>query len=241
MNKKEIRVQLSEALFFDMVYVEGGAFMMGDKDSKYDFEKPAHLVKVDDFYLAKYQFTQDLWKRMMGENPSHFKGQQRPVEMVSWNDTQVLISKLNENQEYDFRLPSEVEWEYAARGGVYSQGYVYSGSDKLSQVAWYGANSNDETHGVGEKLANELGTYDMSGNVYEWCEDDYHGSYNDAPDNGSAWIDSPRGAYRVFRGGGSFFYAEFCRPVCRNYNSPDYRYSNVGFRLAISLQLTGGG
>ncbi len=139
-----------------------------------------------------------------------------------------------------FRLPTEAEWEYAARGGIYSQGYAYAGSDKLKQVGWYDENSNRETHDVGLLLANELGIHDLSGNVLEWCEDDWHGNYDGAPKDGSAWIDSPdRGGYRVVRGGDYFYRALYCRPAYRGRASPDGRGYDIGFRFLLPFQSVG--
>ncbi|MEM9896952.1 MAG: formylglycine-generating enzyme family protein [Bacteroidota bacterium] len=234
---KAIEQLLSE---IQMVFVKGGQFEMGDQTGElWEACRPVHSVTIQDFYLSKYLVTQELWQAIMGNNPARFKGAKRPVEEVSWEDAQQFVKKLNTLSKNSYRLPNESEWEYAARGGVYSQGYIYSGSDKLSQVGWYDANSNDETHEVGQKLANELGLYDMSGNVYEWCEDDWHGDYGGAPDNGSAWIDSPRGANRVVRGGGWIDDAVRCRPASRVRYRPGYRYYDIGFRLAMSLQSVG--
>ena len=176
----------------------------------------------------------------MGDNPSFFKGKQRPVERVSWEDAQIFIKKLNGITGKHFRLPSEGEWEYAARGGPHKSPYRYAGSDKLKEVGWFASNSHGETKPVGLKAPNELGLYDMSGNVWEWCEDDWHVDYQKAPDNGSAWIDSPdRGSLRVNRGGGYFDDAQGCRVSSRDFNTPSYRYRDLGFRLALSLQSVG--
>jgi formylglycine-generating enzyme required for sulfatase activity len=227
-------------LFLDLVFVEGGKFMMGDNNSKYEFEKPEHQVEVSSFYMGKYLVTQQLWQAVMGENPSRLHGEKRPVEQVSWNAAQDFIKKLNKETGKTFRFPTEVEWEYAARGGKYSQGYTYAGSDKLKQVGWYDENSNDETHDVGLLLANELDIYDLIGNVWEWCEDDYHIIYEGAPEDGSAWIDKPnRGDSRVIRGGSYFYRASSCRPTHRFRYLPDFRNSYVGFRLALTLQSVG--
>lgn len=224
----------------DLVLVEGGGFFMGDDDSKYDREKPAHLVRISSFQMCKYPVTQRLWEAVMGNNPSRFKGEKRPVENVSWNDVKNFIEKLNKKTKKEFRLPSEAEWEYAARGGRYSQGFTYAGSDKLKQVGWYTENSNNQTQEVGLLLSNELGLYDMSGNIWEWCEDDFHENYDDAPKDGSAWIDYPeRGVGRVVRGGGYFGYAVYCRPTARAGYTPDHRYSDDGFRLVLPLQSVG--
>jgi sulfatase modifying factor 1 len=234
-------ITLPSGFTFEMILVEGGTFQMGDDQSEFEREKPEHLVTVNSFYLGKYQVPQALWEDIMGNNPSGLKGEDRPVERVSWEDAKFVIQKLNDVTQKSFKLPSEAEWEFAARGGIYSQGYQYAGSDKLSQVGWYGENSENQTHEVGLLLPNELGIYDMSGNVYEWCEDDWHATYDEAPRDGKPWIDAPdRGTDRVLRGGGCFDSAVDCRPafrlgVCARHS----RRSGIGFRLALPLQSAG--
>ncbi|HDP98542.1 MAG TPA: hypothetical protein ENN22_05075, partial [bacterium] len=155
----------------DMVFVAGGTFMMGSNE--YDNEKPIHKVYVDDFYIGKYEVTQKQWFEIMGSNPSRFKGDNLPVERVSWNDVQEFIRKLNAKTGGNFRLPTEAEREYASRGGSRSAHFKYSGSNNVDNVAWYDNNSGRKTHPVGTKQPNELGLYDMSGNVWEWCSDWY--------------------------------------------------------------------
>ena len=140
-------------------------------------EKPTHNVTLSSYYICKYEVTQALWRAVMGSNPSYFKGDNLPVESVSWNDCQTFINRLNSYTGRNFRLPTEAEWEFAARGGNYSRHYKYSGSNYIGDVAWYGDNSGNRTHPVGTKQANELGLYDMSGNVWEWCSD-WYGSYS---------------------------------------------------------------
>ena len=165
----------------NMVYVSGGTFTMGATCEQgcenVSGEKPTHSVTLSSFYLCKYEVTQALWIAVMGENPSNHKGDNLPVEQVSWNDCQNFITRLNSLTDRKFRLPTEAEWEYAARGGNRSHGYKYSGSNNLSEVAWYGGNGGYNTHPVGLKGPNELGLYDMSGNVYEWCSD-WYGPYS---------------------------------------------------------------
>ncbi len=227
-----------------LIFVQGGPFDMG--------ERPAHPVHIlNDIYIGKYPVTQALYQEVMEENPSYFKDPSRPVERVSWYDAKTFIERLQEREEVktfletynlsqaQFRLPSEAEWEYAARGGIHSQGYEYCGSDDLKQVGWYGDNSGGETKPVGLLLPNELGLYDMSGNVDEWCEDNWHSSYDapGRPDDGSAWVDGPdRGTSRVVRGGDYFDSPVRCRPASRDYWDPGYRITYVGFRLVLSLQ-----
>ena len=200
----------------------------GDKDASSD-EKPQHLVTVPDFYIGQYPVTQALWKIVMADkNPSTFQGDDRPVETVSWDDAQAFVKALNLMTKgkllegYHFRLPTEAEWEYAARGGQYhAEGYKYAGSDRLKDVGWFDENSGKETKPVGLKYPNQLGIYDMSGNVWEWCEDDWHDNYKGAPDDGKAWIDSPkRGSRRVYRGGSWFYDALLCRAAYRDSYSP---------------------
>ena len=236
-TKAQITIPFSTTSI-ELVYVEGGVFQMGGAES--EREKPIHEVTVSSFYMAKFLVTQQLYQVILGENPAFFKGVNRPVEKVSWEDAKAFIAILNSLQEVQqqlgvFRLPTEAEWEYAARGGKYSEGYEYAGSDDLRQVGWYDGNSGIETKPVGLLQPNELVLYDMSGNVYEWCEDDYHDSYKNAPNDGSVWIDGPdRAAYRVVRGGRYLYSSVYCRPANRVHFSPSGRIRNVGFRLVFS-------
>ena len=223
---------------YNMVPVRGGTFTMGCTPEQgsdcYDSEKPAHQVTVSDFYIGKYEVTQKEWREVMGSDPSNFKNCDNcPVEQVSWNDVQEFLSKLNAKTGKSYRLPTEAEWEYAARGGTTSRGYKYAGSNSLDEVAWYTDNSGSKTHPVGQKKANELGLYDMSGNVWEWCADDWHGSYSGAPSTGRAWIDSPRASSRVGRGGSWFGGTRGCRVSYRTNFTPLFRDNRLGFRLAL--------
>ena len=194
-------------------------------------EKPAHSVTLSSFYIGKYEVTQSLWKAVIGSNPSNWKGDNLPVENVSWNDCQTFLSKLNAMTGKNFRLPTEAEWEYAARGGNLSRGYQYSGSKKIDDVAWYNNNSGGETHPVGTKAPNELGIYDMSGNVWEWCQD-WYGDYHDYSQTNPTGPSSASG--RVNRGGSWYNYARYCRVANRGSFAPGIRTSSLGLRLALS-------
>ena len=214
-----------------MKYIKGGTFQMGSND--YDDEKPIHSVTVSSFYMSKYEVTQKQWRDIMGTNPSHFKNCDNcPVEKVSWNDIQDFIKTLNAKTGKKYRLPTEAEWEYAAKGG---QNYKYAGSDNIGSVAWYGSNSGSKTHPVGQKSANGYGLYDMSGNVWEWCQDTWHDNYNNAPTNGTAWLTGGDNSRRVLRGGSWFNDGLNCRVANRFRNSPTSRSGNVGFRLARGI------
>ena len=231
----EISIPVKNGITIDMVKVEAGTFMMGAtsemKKPDYD-EKPVRQVTLtNDYYMGKYEVTQSLWQAVMGSNPSKFKGDDLPVEQVSWNDCQEFVSKLNSMTGRMFRLPTEAEWEYAARGGKKSRGYQYSGNSKISNVAWYHGNSARRTHSVGTKQANELGLYDMSGNVLEWCQD-WYGSYVSSSQMNPTGAVS--GSYHVFRGGSWSSYAWSCRSSSRNYVTPNFRNNNLGLRLVLS-------
>ncbi|HOY18121.1 MAG TPA: SUMF1/EgtB/PvdO family nonheme iron enzyme [Haliscomenobacter sp.] len=215
-----------------MVLVKGGTFKMGDDNSEYSYEKPAHAVTLSDFYIAKTEVTQAMWRAVMGNNPSSFKDcDQCPVEQVSWDDVQEFIRKLNAKTNKKYRLPTEAEWEYAARGGAKSQAFTYAGSNILDEVAWYTSNSGSKTHPVGQKKANELGLYDMSGNVYEWCQDWSDGEYyQKSPANNPQGPNT--GSHRIYRGGSWYHIPIYARVVNRNSDTPDGRNSIIGFRLA---------
>jgi len=230
---------------FTMVAVQGGTFTMGataeQGSDAWDNEKPAHQVTLSSYSIGQTEVTQALWKAVMGSNPSIFTGDldlQRPVETVSWDDCQTFISKLNQLTGKNFRLPTEAEWEYAARGGNRSQGYKYAGSNNIDDVAWYYGNSyalgssNPDygTHAVATKAPNELGLYDMSGNVLEWCQD-WYGSYSSNTQTNPTGPAS--GSNRVNRGGSWNYHSRYCRVSSRDYYAPSGAYYDLGLRLAL--------
>ena len=217
---------------FSMVYVKAGSFYMGSDE--YSDEKPVHLVTLSqDYYIGRFPVTQELWRAVMGTHaPCHFKGDKLPVEMVSWEECQVFVQRLSQLTSRNFCLPTEAQWEFAARGGVKSRGYKYAGSNNLDEVAWYTENSGGSTHEVGIKQPNELGIHDMSGNVWEWCQDWYSSSYPTANP-----VTDPKGSSsgssRVNRGGSWSNDAASCRTADRYYSTPSNRYSRLGLRLAL--------
>ena len=216
-------------LINNMVYVSGGTFIMGGDESS--DQTPTHSVTLSSYYICKYEVTQALWRAVMGSNPSKFKGDNLPVEQVSWNDCQTFINRLNNYTGRNFRLPTEAEWEFAARGGNYSRHYKYSGSNYISDVAWYCDNSGNRTHPVGTKQANELGLYDMSGNVWEWCSDRY-GSYSSYSQSNPTGATSGFG--RVERGGNWCGLARYCCSSHRSYYAPGNSFDDLGLRLVLS-------
>lgn len=220
---------------FKMVYVEGGTFMMGataeQGDDASDNEKPAHQVTLSSYYIGETVVTQALWEAVMKwSNPSNRRGDNLPVESVSWKDSQEFIKRLNKMTRRTFRLPTEAEWEYAARGGKKSQKYKYSGSDDIEAVSWYSGNNGDGTHPVKGKRANELGLYDMSGNVYEWCSD-WYGDYVSGSQTDPCGPSSR--SNRVVRGGCWRSYARYCRVSYRGSSTPSDRCINYGLRLVL--------
>ena len=234
-NSDNISIPIKDGISIDMVRVEAGTFTMGatpEIKNPEDDEKPTHRVTLtNDYYIGKYEVTQALWKAVMGSNPSWFKGDNLPVEKVSWDDCQEFISKLNRITGKTFRLPTEAEWEYAARGGNKSRGYQYSGSNNLLDVAWFMDNSGSQTHAGGTKQANELGIYDMSGNVWEWCQD-WFGENNSSSQVNPTGANS--GSDRVIRGGSWGFDAVSCRSSIRSWCKSGGRGYNLGLRLVLS-------
>lgn len=224
---------------FSMIYVEGGTFTMGatteqGSDAESD-EMPAHQVTLSNYYIGETEVTQALWYAVMGTKPSYFKGSDNlPVESISYDDALEFCRKLSNITGRKFRLPTEAEWEYAARGGKKSKGYKYSGSNNIGMVAWYWYNSGKETHIVKSKSPNELGIYDMSGNVWEWCFDWYNSDYykNSTRNNPQGPFS---GSFRVLRGGSWDSDAVNCRLSFRYSYFPYFRSFNYGLRLALSL------
>ena len=219
---------------FKMIAVEGGTFTMGATSEQgsdaNDSEKPTHSVTLSSYSIGETEVTQVLWQAVMGSNPSYFSGSNRPVEQVSWNDCQDFISKLNAMTGENFRLPTEAEWEYAARGGNKSRGYKYAGSNSIDDVAWYTSNSTSRTHDVATKQSNELGLFDMSGNVWEWCSD-WYGNYSSSAQTNPT---GPSSGYdRVLRGGSWGRSAWDCRTSFRSSYTPSNRGYSIGFRLAL--------
>ncbi len=218
----------------EFVDIPAGCFAMGrdaNFEQGYDYELPQHRVCVDAFQMGKYEVTQADWVAVMGSNPSNFKGRTNPVEQVSWDDAQQFIKRLNQQGGSQYRLPSEAEWEYAARAGTTT---AYScGDDEscLGSIAWYEGNSGERTHPVGEKQPNKWGLYDTTGNVWEWVQDCWHDNYRGAPSDGSAWTSGCSSGGRVNRGGSWVSSASYSRSARRVNNSPDYRLSRLGFRL----------
>ncbi len=223
----------TNSIGMEFVLIPAGEFDMGspsDEEDRQVTECPLHTVKIEKaYYLGKYEVTQKQWREVMGDNPSDFKGDDYPVEQVSWNDVQEFIHKLNEIEGIDkYRLPSEAEWEYAARAGTSTRYSFGDDASRLGEYGWYSGNSGGNTHPVGQKKPNSWGLYDMDGNVGEWVQDEWHDNYDGAPTDGSAW-ESVAGFYRVIRGGSWYYNA--CRSAVRYFGGPDIRLNDVGFRL----------
>ena len=233
--QKTIQIQIPT---IEMVYVRGGEFLMGcTGEQRMDCqpeETPAHLVRQSDFLISKYEVTQELWMAVMGgKNPSKVIGDSLPVTRITWYAAREFTQKLSKMTGKKYRLPTESEWEYAARGGNLSHGYKYSGSDDLSEVAWYKKNSGRKPHRIGTKKPNELGIYDMSGNVYEWCYDGFE--FYEMSLSGN--IENPAGNdwsnVKIIRGGGMTSFPNVCRISARTRATDTYQFNFVGFRLAM--------
>lgn len=230
-------VQVKDGVSIEMVRVEAGTFMMGIDDGFLDGQNVHQVTLTNNYYIGKYEVTQALWKAVMGKKPSKFKGDNLPVEKVSWDDCQKFIKKLNDITGRDFRLPTEAEWEFAARGGNKSKGYLYSGSNNIADVAWYNNNGGSKSHPVGLKQANELGIFDMSGNVKEWCQDLYGDYPNSAQTNptGVTFDMATKAMRRVTRGGGWNSSNNKCLSSSRSSCAPVFRFnSDLGFRIVLT-------
>ena len=228
-----------------LVFVKGGDMQLGCAESRDDSckprEIPPHTVTLSDFYIGETEVTQAQWMAVMGRdnNPSYWKGNTLPVERVSWAECQRFVARLNKSlaaelpQGYRFALPSEAQWEYAARGGLKSAGTRYSGGDDLKQLAWFYSNSNERTHDVRIKTANELGLFDMSGNVWEWCQDWFNENYYSENQDWKNPLNDQEATYYVLRGGSWNYAAPYQRCANRDYGSMHSRYEDCGFRVAL--------
>ena len=229
---------ITNTIGMEFVLIPAGEFDMGsppDEEDMWSWEGPVHHVNIEKaFYMGRYEVTQKQWREIMGDNPSHFKGDDLPVVYVSWDDAQEFIKKLNEKEGTDkYRLPSEAEWEYACRAGTTTRYSFGDSESKLDDYAWYADNSDWETHPVGQKKPNSWGLYDMHGNDLELVQDCWHDSYNGALTDGSAWVVACKygGANRVVRGGSWVNDAGSCRSADRAPLDPRDRAANLGFRI----------
>jgi formylglycine-generating enzyme required for sulfatase activity len=224
-----------------MVSLPAGEFLMGSPDSDpdaYQNEKPQHQVKLNSFAIGKYPVTQAQYQAVMGKNPSRFKNNpQNPVEQVSWEDAQAFCKKLSQITGKTYRLPTEAEWEYACRAGTTTRFYFGDDANQLGDYAWYDGSSQKTTHPVGQKKPNAWGLYDMSGNVLEWCEDNWHNTYENAPRDGSAWLIKDNDYY-IVRGGSWFSNPDNCRSAYRDLNSRRDSSLNNGFRVVCGAGRT---
>jgi formylglycine-generating enzyme required for sulfatase activity len=238
-NKTSFTENLPNGITLEMVSLPAGEFLMGSPDSDSDAsddEKPPHQVKVNSFAIGKYPVTQAQYEAVMGTNPSYFKNNpQNAVERVSWNDAQAFCQKLSQITGKTYRLPTEAEWEYACRAGTTTRFYFGDDANQLGDYVWYNGNSQDKTHPVGQKKPNAWGLHDMIGNVWEWCEDDWHDNYIGAPTDGSAWFiknDNRSQSRKCLRGGSWYNNPNGCRSANRYRNFPVDGNSNIGFRVA---------
>ncbi len=246
------REQLPNGVALEMIAIPAGSFLMGTPSddvrkilaiggySKENieqwikYEMPQHRATVLELAMGKYPITQEQWQAVMGNNPSRFSGVTYPVESVNWKDAKEFCSRLSKLTGKTYRLPTEAEWEYAARAGSQNLYSFGDNANQLKDYAWYGDNSSGQTQPVGKKKANAFGIYDMHGNVWEWCEDEWHENYNGAPVDGSAWVNNNSSQYRLLRGGSWYYNAYYCRSAFRYRYDADYRYYVIGFRVVCS-------
>ncbi|HEY3360665.1 MAG TPA: formylglycine-generating enzyme family protein [Methanosarcina sp.] len=238
-NSDDTDIFTSPATGMKFVLIPAGEFEMGspsEEKDRSDSESPVHKVTIQNsFYLGKSAVTQKQWEKVMGNNPSHFKGEDRPAEMISWDDAQKFIAKLNEKEGTDkYCLPSEAKWEYACRAGTQTRYFFGDDESKLNEHAWCAENSGGKTHIIGQKKPNPWRLYDMNGNVWEWVQDMWHEDYNGAPSDGTSW-EEENSFDRVSRGGSWYCNPEFCRSAGRFRRKPESRFSNLGFRLLREL------
>ncbi len=235
-NSDAFETFASSSTCMEFLLVPAGEFVMGspsDEQGRSDYESPTHKVTIKTpFYMGKSPVTQKQWKQIMETDPSHFKGEDLPVEMVSWQEVREFVKRLNAAESTDkYRLPSEAEWEYACRAGTQTGYFFGDDESQLNEYAWYAENSGGKTHPIGRNKPNLWGLYDMHGNVWEWVQDKWHENYNGSPPDGSSWEDGDV-SFRVSRGGSWYCNASSCRSANRFRRDPESRFSNLGFRLS---------
>jgi formylglycine-generating enzyme required for sulfatase activity len=238
-NREGFTVNQNGKEVLKMAIIPAGDFMMGSESGSSN-KLPVHKVAVRPFYIGRTEVTQAQWQTVLGSLPNvGFKGSERPVERVSWEDVQEFCQRLSEQTGLEFRLPTEAEWEYAARAGTTTE-YSFGDDEKmLGDYAWFYKNSGSSTHHVGQKLPNQFGLYDMHGNVLEWCEDNWHENYEGAPSDGSAWLSGGDSTRRVLRGGSWGGDSYGCRSALRDRDRPDFRRNYIGLRLVVGARTSG--
>ncbi len=224
-------IELNDSIQLEIVFVKGGSFILGSDEGKKD-ARPAHEVNLNDFYIGKYELTQEQWIAVMGYNPSEIPCVKCPVNDMSWEQLMEFIEKLNKVTGKSFRLPTEAEWEYAAQGGKQTKGYLYSGNNNIEEVAWLKANGSDQQHEVGLLKPNELGLYDMNGNAWELCQDWYDKKfYQYSPKENP--VNTIEAKYRVSRGASWMSGEDYCQRWYRNIDHWHHKRGNGGFRLVM--------